>query len=96
MKIPKKYTVTIVIAFIIFLILVIISGRILYDINKSSCKNTDAHLQDAHSWTAWTVGLASFGAGLTLIGIILIILANAGVIAVDTEKLGITKTLKTT
>ena len=75
--ISAKFMFQLVIAFIIFMALVIISGRILYDINKSSCRNSDSHIQDAHKWTAWTVGLSSAGAGLALIGIILIIVAKS-------------------
>ena len=65
-----------IIAFIIFLVLVIISGRILNEINKSKCHTSDANIQIAHKWAAWAVGISTAGLALVLIGIILIIVAK--------------------
>lgn len=65
-----------IIALIIFLVLVIVSGRILNEINKSSCHTSDANIQIAHKWAAWAVGISSVAAGLVVIGIILIIVAK--------------------
>lgn len=75
MAFTTKFTFQLAIAFIIFLALVILTGRILYDINQSStnCKNSDPHIQNAHAWAAWGVGISSAGAGLALIGFILVI-----------------------
>ena len=64
-----KYQIYLAIAFIIFLVLVIVSGRILDGINKSSCTN-DPHIQNSKKWSAWSVGLASTAAALTLIAFI--------------------------
>jgi ABC-type cobalamin transport system permease subunit len=66
-----KTQVSLFIAFVIFLVVVIISGRILNELNltTSSCKS-DNHIKDAHKWAAWAVGISSTGAGLCLIGFI--------------------------
>lgn len=63
------------ISFIIFLIIVIISGRILNKINESNC--TDPNIKDAHKWAAWTVGLSATAAGISLIIFIGIFFAGA-------------------
>lgn len=61
-----KTQIYLAIAFIIFLVIIIISGRILDDINKSSC-GADPRIANAHKWAAWVVGLASAAAAITLI-----------------------------
>ena len=55
-----KMAFSLIISAIIFLILVIFSGRILNLINKSSCK-PDANMQSAHKWAAWAVGISTMG-----------------------------------
>jgi hypothetical protein len=60
-----------IISFIVFLVMVIISGRILNEINKSSC--TDPNIKTAHKWTAWAVGISSAAAGISLIAFIAIL-----------------------
>lgn len=61
-----KSKVYLIIGFIIFLAIVIISGRILNEINLSGCKS-DSHIKIAHTWTAWVVGISSTAAGILLI-----------------------------
>ncbi|XWV25471.1 putative ORFan [Tupanvirus deep ocean] len=61
-----KSKVYLIIGFVIFLVIVIISGRILNEINLSSC-TSDSHIKIAHSWAAWVVGISSTVAGILLI-----------------------------
>jgi hypothetical protein len=58
--------------FVISLVIVIICGRILNEINLSgsSCK-TDSRIASAHRWAAWSVGIFSTVAGISLIAFIL-------------------------
>lgn len=67
-------SIYLIIAFILFLAIVIVSGRILNEINltSSSCRS-DSHIQSAHKWAAWTVGISATGAGLALLALIVII-----------------------
>ena len=53
--------------FIVFLIIVIVSGRILNKINDSSCKS-NSDIKVAHRWAAWAVGISATAAGLSLLG----------------------------
>ena len=66
-----KTEIYLAVCIIIFLVIVILSGVILYEINKSGCK--DSHIVEAHKWAAWAVGLSSVGAGLAIIAFIAII-----------------------
>ena len=61
------------IAFILFLVVVIITGKILNEINLSSsaCK-AEPHIAVAHRWSAWAVGISATGATLALIAFILL------------------------
>lgn len=59
-----------IIAAIVFLILIIFSGRILNEINKSNCK-TDANITSAHRWASWAVGLSTMGLIISVVFIIL-------------------------
>jgi len=67
-----KIGAVLLISSIISLILVIISGKILDDINKSGQKSANTYIQNAHKWAAWTVGISSTLTGLTLIAFILL------------------------
>ena len=64
-----KTQIILFIAFIIFLVLVVVSGRILDDINKSSCKN-DLHIANASRWTKVFLAVTTVSMGLTLIAFI--------------------------
>jgi uncharacterized BrkB/YihY/UPF0761 family membrane protein len=66
-----KIEIFLVVGFILFLIVLIISGRILNEINKSSCKS-DSNIKDAHKWAAWTVGISVVGVFITLVVLILL------------------------
>lgn len=55
-----KRTMSLIFASIVFLILIIFSGRILSLINKSSCK-TDKDIQGAHKWAGAAVGISTAG-----------------------------------
>lgn len=59
-----KYSMSILFAFIIFLILVVIGGRILNMINNTTC--SDKYIKTAHTWSSWMVGISSAGALITL------------------------------
>jgi len=60
-----------VITFIIFLVVLILSGRILNLINlSSSACRSNSDIKTAHKWAAWAVGITSVGTGLTFLGII--------------------------
>ncbi len=65
---PQIY---LIIAFIIFLVFIIISGRILNELNLSKSKK-DANIESAHKWAAWSVGIFSTFAALSLIGFIVL------------------------
>ena len=67
-----KIIISLVVAFIFSLAVVILTGRILDDINKSGSKS-DARIQNAHKWAAWAVGISSAAAGISLIGVIALI-----------------------
>lgn len=54
-----------VIAFIIFLVFVIISGSILYNLNNVSCQ-TDAELVKSKTWCKWLIGISIILMGLSL------------------------------
>jgi hypothetical protein len=69
-----KIGIVLVISFIVSLTIVIISGRILDDINKSGQKTSNTYIANAHKWAAWTVGISSALTGLTLIAFILLII----------------------
>lgn len=60
-----------IIAFITFLIFIIISGRILNELNLSKSK-TDSNIKSAHKWAAWSVGIFSTLAVLSLTGFIVL------------------------
>lgn len=62
------------IGFIFFLAIVIVSGIILHDINKSGCKS-DSNIKNAHKFTAWLVGISSAAAGISLLIFIFILVA---------------------
>ena len=62
----SKMAFSFIISMIIFLILVIFSGRILNLINKSSCKKTDTNIEGAHKWAAWAVGISTLGLIISL------------------------------
>lgn len=66
------------ITFVILLIVIIVSGRILNLVNLSNsfCKG-DHHITEAHTWAAWTVGLSSAAAAIALI-ILILAAAKAG------------------
>ena len=64
-----KTEVYLIFSFIIFLIIVIVSGRILNEINLSKC-NTDKNIKIAHKWATWAVGISAAMAGLSLIAFI--------------------------
>lgn len=64
-----KVQVYLFIAFVIFLVLVIISGRILDDINNAQCQS-DANLKNASQWTKWFLGISVAAMGLALIAFI--------------------------
>ena len=57
-------------AAIIFLILIIFSGRILNLINKAGYKS-NSNLEDAHKWAAWAVGISTTGLIVALIVIVM-------------------------
>ena len=57
------------IMFAIFLTILIISGRILNEINLSKC-SSDPNIAIAHKWAAWTVGISATGTGITFIAFI--------------------------
>lgn len=59
-----------VIALVIFLAILIITGRILAKINASNCKE-DEHIKEAKKWSAWSVGLSSTGLVLSLVVLVL-------------------------
>lgn len=71
-KVPIKYKIYLAIAFIIFLILVIISGKILSDLNKATC-STDPGVVSGKKWSKWLVGISTVGMIVTLIGLIVIL-----------------------
>lgn len=64
-----KLQIYLIITFIIFLILVIIAGRILYDLNNSGCQ-TDAHLLNAKKWDKYFLAICTTFMGLSLIAFI--------------------------
>lgn len=59
-----------VVMLIIAVIILVIGSGILYNINKSDCKQSDAHIQKAHKWASWTVALSATATAITLIGLI--------------------------
>jgi heme/copper-type cytochrome/quinol oxidase subunit 2 len=57
-----------IIALIIFLVILIITARILDMINKSSTSSkTDPHIKEAHKWAAWSVGISAAGIAIIII-----------------------------
>ena len=64
-----KFEVALFVFAVIFLVVLIISGRILAQINKSSC-NSDSNIRDAHKWTAWVVALMSIALFLAIAGMV--------------------------
>ena len=69
----SKMAFSLIFAAIIFLVLIIFSGRILNLINKSNCKS-DADITSAHKWTAWAVGISTIGLIVSL-GLLIIMYA---------------------
>jgi len=67
-----KIEVYLFMMFIVFLIIVIVSGRILNEINLS--KSSDSHIKIAHRWAAWSVGISATAAGLSLIAFIALLM----------------------
>ena len=67
--VPKfsNFQIALIITFVIALVIVIICGRILNKINLSSATN-DKDIQSAKRWAAWSVGIFSFVAAISLIG----------------------------
>lgn len=61
------------IAFILFLVITIVTGHILNKINLASaaCK-AEPHIAVAHKWSAWAVAISSTGMALSLIVFILL------------------------
>lgn len=55
-----------IVTLIILILIIIITGRILNEINLSKDKS-DSNIQSAHKWAAWSVGLSSTFAVLTLV-----------------------------
>lgn len=55
-------------AFIVLLVLIIVSGRILNMINRSkeTCKTDDEYIKIARKWSIWSVGLSSAAAFVSL------------------------------
>lgn len=73
------------ITFAIFLTILIISGKILKNINDAACKD-DENLLKAHTSVAWTVGLSATGVAISLIvGIIAIVVWAKGKKAIKLE-----------
>ena len=69
-KLEFKVLIALIIGFIFTLTVVILIGRVLDDINKSSSSSkSDTHIQNAHRWAQWGVGISAALAGLLLIGI---------------------------
>jgi ABC-type Fe3+ transport system permease subunit len=68
----------IIIAFIIFLVSLIVNGSILDMINKSSTSSkTDPYIVKAHKWAAGSVGISTAGLVVTLIIAIFLIYDHA-------------------
>lgn len=68
--------ITLAITLIIFLIIVIVTGKILHEINKSKCfASGDQNILVAHKWCAWAVGISSTGMALTLILFLVLLFA---------------------
>ena len=68
-----KLVIILIIAIIFSLVVLIITGKILYGINKSSCDKTkDIYLKESHTWAAWGVGISTVALILSLVGIIAI------------------------
>jgi hypothetical protein len=58
----SKMIVSLSIALIIFIVLLIVAGRILNLINNSKCHTSnDPDIQTAHKWAAWSVGITTLG-----------------------------------
>lgn len=66
-----KLQINLFITFVVFLAIVVMVGRILNQINLSGVKS-NSNIESAHRWAAWGVGLSSAGAGLSLLGFVLI------------------------
>ena len=64
-----KTQIYLAIAFVLFLILVIISGRILDDLNKTKC-TADAYLDNSKKWSKYFLAVSTIGMILALIGFI--------------------------
>lgn len=73
-----KLMISLIIISVIFLVITIVSGRILYEINQSSCKSSDSNIQTAHKWAAWAVGIAATGTGIALILLGVLIYSKTG------------------
>lgn len=73
-----KLMVSLIIIFIVFLIITIVSGRILYEINQSGCKTSDSNIESAHKWSAWSVGISATGTGIALILLGVLIYSKTG------------------
>ncbi len=67
-----KMEFTLIIAAVIFLVIVIVSGRFLAEINLSKCK-TDPNIITAHWWAAWAVGISTAGLAIA-VGLFILIL----------------------
>ena len=59
------------ITFVVSLIIVIINGRILNEINLSKSKS-DPKIQSAHKWAAWTVGIFSTIALISIVAFVVL------------------------
>lgn len=71
-----KLQVYLVIVFIIFLVLVVIGGSILANLNKAGCQ-TDVNMLDAKKWVKWFLGISVVGMLLALIAFIALFFVEA-------------------
>lgn len=61
-----RIRIYLIIAFAVLILIIIITGRILNEINSSKSK-TDPKIKAAREWAVWSVGLGTTFAGITLI-----------------------------
>lgn len=64
-----------VISLFIFLIILIVVGRILNEINLSKC-TTDKNIETAKKWASWAVGITSLGMIISL-GVIIFFIVKS-------------------
>lgn len=70
-RIAIRLGIPLILLFIVVLTVVIISGRILGQINKSASNcRTDENIENAKNLTGWIVALSSTTAALILLGLI--------------------------